>query len=65
MHIESASVERVEIFVRHSVFKGSDEPSDTVLDELESMAETSHISRATYQRSRELILSSPHFSRGH
>ncbi len=63
MHQESTIIERVETFVRHPVYPGSDKATDLVLQDLESMVEDRRIHQATYQRLRELILRSPHVAR--
>ena len=63
MHLESTIIERVETFVRHPVFAGSDKAMDLVLEDLEAMVEAGRIHPATYRRLREMILSSPHFAR--
>jgi hypothetical protein len=62
MHPESTIIERVETFVRHPVFAGSDKAMDLVLEDLEAMAEAGGIARGTYWRLREMILRSPHFA---
>jgi hypothetical protein len=38
MHLESTIIERVEIFLRHPTFAGSDGVMETVLADLESRA---------------------------
>jgi hypothetical protein len=62
MPLESTIIERVEDFIRHPVFAGSDGVMATVLDDLESRACAHQISQATYRMLREMILRSPHFS---
>jgi hypothetical protein len=62
MHLESTIVERVETFVRHPVFAGSDKAMDLVLEDLEAMADGGRILQATYLRLRQMILRSPHFA---
>ena len=62
MHLESTIIERVETFVRHPVFAGSDKAMDLVLEDLEAMVEGGRIHQATYRRLREMILRSPHFA---
>ncbi len=62
MHIESTIVERVETFVRHPVFAGSDKAMDLVLEDLEAMVEAGRIHQATYRRLRQMILGSWHFA---
>jgi hypothetical protein len=61
MNLESTIVERVETFVRHPVFAGSDKAMDLVLEDLEGMVEGGRIHPATYRRLREMILRPPHF----
>ena len=61
MHLESTIIDRVETFVRHPVFAGSDQTMDLVLEDLEAMVEGGRIPQATYRRLREMILRSPHF----
>ena len=63
MQLESAIIERVETFVRHPVFAGSDKAMGLVLEDLESMVEDGRIHPATYRRLREMILGSSHFAR--
>ena len=60
MRLESTIVERVETFVHHPVFAGSDRAVDLVLDDLESLERSGQIGQATYRRLREMILRSPH-----
>jgi hypothetical protein len=60
MHLESTIIERVETFVRHPVFAGSDQAMDLVLDDLEALERSGQIGQATYRRLREMILRSPH-----
>ncbi len=62
MHLESTIIERVETFVRHPVFAGSDHAMDLVLEDLEAMVEAGRIPQATHQRLHALILRSPHFA---
>ena len=45
MHLESTIIERVETFVRHPVFAGSDKAMDLVLEDLEAMVEGGRIPR--------------------
>lgn len=61
MHLESIISDRVETFVRHPVFAGSDQAMDLVLDDLETMERSGQIGQATYRELREMILRSPHF----
>jgi hypothetical protein len=60
MRLESTIIERVETFVHHPVFAGSDQAMDLVLDDLESLERSGQIGQATYRRLREMILCSPH-----
>ncbi len=62
MHLETTIIERVETFVRHPVFAGSDKAMDLVLEDLEAMVEAGRIPQATYRRLRQMILGSPHFA---
>jgi hypothetical protein len=62
MPLESTIIERVETFVRHPVFAGSDKAMDLVLEDLEAMVEGGRIHQATYRRLRQMILGSPHFA---
>jgi hypothetical protein len=62
MHLESTIIERVEAFVRHPVFAGSDKTMDLVLEDLEAMVEGGQLHQATYRTLREMILRSPHFA---
>ena len=63
MCLETTIIERVETFIRHPTFAGSDGVMETVLDDLESRACAEQISEATYRTLREMILRSPHFAR--
>jgi hypothetical protein len=63
MRLETTIIERVETFIRHPTFAGSDGVMETVLDDLESRACAQQISRETYRMLREVILRSPHFPR--
>jgi hypothetical protein len=60
MRLESTIIERVETFVHHPVFSGSDRTMNLVLDELESLERNGQIGQTTYLRLREMILQSPH-----
>ena len=60
MPLESTIIERVETFVRHPVYAGSDQTMDLVLDDLESLERSGQFGQATYRRLREMILRSPH-----
>jgi len=64
MHLESTIIERVETFVRHPIFAGSDQAMDLVLDDLESLERSDQIAQATYRKLREMILRSPHIVSG-
>ena len=60
MLLESTIRERVETFVHHPVFTGSDQAMGLVLDDLETLERGGQIAQATYRRLREMILRSPH-----
>jgi hypothetical protein len=60
MLLESTIIERVESFIRHPTFAGSDQAMDLVLDDLESLERSGRIGQATYRRLCEMILRSPH-----
>jgi hypothetical protein len=60
--LESTITERVEPFVSHPVFAGSDQAMDLVLDDLESLERNGRIGQATYRAHREMILRSPHIA---
>jgi hypothetical protein len=62
MLLESTIIERVETFVRHPVFAGSDQAMDLVLDDLESLERSGQIGPATYRRLCEMVLRSPHLA---
>jgi hypothetical protein len=62
MPLESTIIERVETFVRHPVFAGSDQAMEFVLDDLESLVSNGQIGRATYLSLREMIQRSPHLA---
>ena len=61
MYLETIISDRVETFVRHPVFAGSDRAMGLVLDDLEAMEQSGQIGQATYRELREMILRSPHF----
>ena len=61
MHLETIISDRVETFVRHPVFAGSDQAMGLVLVDLEAMEQSGQIGQATYRELREMILRSPHF----
>jgi hypothetical protein len=61
MHLETIISDRVETFVRHPAFAGSDQAMDLVLGDLEAMERSGQIGQATYRELREIILRSPHF----
>ena len=63
MRLKCTISERVEAFIRHPTFAGSDGVMETVLEDLESRASAHQISHATYRRLREKILRSPHYAR--
>ena len=60
MRLESTLIERIETFVHHPVFTGSDRAMGLVLDDLETLERSGQIGPATYQRLRAMILRSPH-----
>jgi hypothetical protein len=62
MHPETTIIERVETYVRHPVFAGSDKAMDLIIVDLKAMAERGRIHQATYRKLREMILRSPHFA---
>ena len=62
MHLESTIIERVETFVRHPIYAGSDRAMDLVLDDLDDLERSGRIGPATHRRLRELILHSPHLA---
>ena len=64
MQLESTIIERVETFVRHPVFAGSNRAMDLVLDDLESLERSGQIGQVTHRRLREMILRSPHIVSG-
>lgn len=61
MFLESAVIARVETFIRHPAFAGSDEVMEGVLEDLEGKVEARQISPEAFARLRGLILASPHF----
>ena len=62
MRLESTIIERVELFVHHPVFTGSDQAMGLVLDDLETLERSGQIGQTTYWRLREMILRSPHIA---
>ena len=56
MHVESTIIERVETYVRHPVFAGSDKAMDLIIADLQAMVEGGRIPQATYRKLREMIL---------
>jgi hypothetical protein len=64
MELESAIIERVETYVRHPVFPGSDQTMDRVIADLQAMADGGRIHLATYRKLRAMILRSPHIVPG-
>ncbi|HEY2158047.1 MAG TPA: hypothetical protein VGH33_20630 [Isosphaeraceae bacterium] len=62
MRLESTIIERVETFVRHPVFAGSDRAMDLVLEDLKSLERSGQIGQVTYRRLREMIRRSPHIA---
>lgn len=61
MSLEATIVARVETFLRHPTFAGSDEVMVGVLEDLAGKAKARQISPEAFDRLRELILASPHF----
>jgi hypothetical protein len=62
MQLESTIIERVETYVRHPAFAGSDKAMDLIIADLQAMVEVGRIHQATYRKLREMILRSPHFA---
>lgn len=60
MILETDVIDRVESYVRHPVFQGSDMLILDVLRDLEMKADALQISRETFQKLRDLIRESPH-----
>ena len=56
MHLESALIERVETFIRNSVFAGSDQGMERVLDDVAALERSGRIGPATDRRLCEMIL---------
>jgi hypothetical protein len=63
MRLESTLIERVETFIGHPTFAGSDGVMEAILEDPGSRACAHQISQATYRRLREMIRRSPHFAR--
>jgi hypothetical protein len=61
MLLEAAVVARVETFIRHPAFAGSDEVMEGVIEDLEDKVEARQISPEEFVRLRGLLLASPHF----
>ena len=61
MIAEADLIDRVEVYIRHPVFAGSDEAMTEILEDLERRVDQSEISMAAFHRLRNLILASPHF----
>ena len=61
MLCEADIISRVETYIRHPVFAGSDAVLRDVLDDLEDKAQADQIGRETYRRLRDRILGSKHF----
>jgi hypothetical protein len=61
MPLEATVVARVETFIRHPPFAGSDEVMEGVMEDLEVKVEAREISPEAFERLRGLILASPHF----
>jgi hypothetical protein len=64
MEVESAIIERVETYVRHPVFAGSDQTMDLAIADLQAMADGGRFHQATYRKLRAMILRSPHIVPG-
>jgi hypothetical protein len=62
MHLDSTIIERVETYVRHPVFAGSDQAMNLIIADLQAMVEGGRINQVTYRKLREMILRSPHFA---
>lgn len=61
MICEADIIARVETYVRHPVFEGSDEVMQGMLEDLQGKVSRRQISGTTFDRLRELILHSRHF----
>lgn len=61
MSLEATIVARVETFLHHPTFAGSDEVMIELLEDLAGKAEARQISPEAFDRLRERILASPHF----
>jgi hypothetical protein len=61
MLLEATVIARVESFIRHPAFSGSDEVMEGVLEDLEGKVEARQISPEAFARLRGLLLASPHF----
>lgn len=61
MLLETDIISRVETYIRHPVFAGSDEVMEGVLEDLRDKAESRLISPEAFSRLCGLILDSPHF----
>ena len=61
MILESDLIVRVETYIRHPAFAGSDEVMRTLLSDLESRLEDHQVSPEAFSRLRSMILDSPHF----
>jgi hypothetical protein len=61
MLLEAAVIARVEMFIRHPAFVGSDQVMEGVLEDLEGKVEARQISPQEFARLRRLLLASPHF----
>jgi hypothetical protein len=55
-------IDRIETFLHHPVFAGSDKAMDLVLDDGELMVQGGQLHPATFRRLREMIPRSPHFA---
>ena len=60
MFLEADVIDRVETYVRHPVFDGSDEVIMDVLRDLESKLSSRQISPETFHKLRDLIHRSTH-----
>jgi len=61
MLLETDIIARVEMYIRHPAFTGSDEVMEGVLEDLRDKAEARQIGHEAFERLRVLILDSPHF----
>jgi hypothetical protein len=61
MLLETTVIARVETFIRHPAFAGSDEVMEELLEDLQGKVEACQISSEAFARLRRMILASPHF----